>query len=376
MPLASKLKAKGTKINNRSTLWLGPHDESEMGGLTYSMLAKFISCRERFRIHYVLGLRPKPQFHQRMEYGNLWHAMEEALAGNKDWKAALKKYTTGLCDVYRLEQKQVVHWSRVAECAFPAYVKYWSKHKDVKARKPVVQEHVFDVPYALPSGRSVRLRGKWDALDVIGAGKTGRLWLQENKARGDIDEMKTATQLRDDLQSMMYFSTVTYYVRHYAGKDTTIPKQFGDPAGIRYNVARRPLSGGLHSIKQKQTESEEEFYTRLAGLIADNPDHYFARWNVEVLPSDLRNWEQRTFIPLLENVCNWWEHMLATDFDPYGDKINESVGKYDRSTHWQHPHGCYNSLDEAGHSDLDEYLATGSTVGLQRTDKLFTELQE
>lgn len=33
-----------------------------------------------------------------------------------------------------------------------------------------------------------------------------------------------------------------------------------------------------------------------------------------------------------------------------------------------------NVLDEGGHSDLDEYLATGSTVGLRRVTDLFPEL--
>ena len=43
---------------------------------------------------------------------------------------------------------------------------------------------------------------------------------------------------------------------------------------------------------------------------------------------------------------------------------------------WRHPFGSVNWLDEGGSSDLDEYLATGSTVGLRQVEELFPELKE
>jgi hypothetical protein len=44
--------------------------------------------------------------------------------------------------------------------------------------------------------------------------------------------------------------------------------------------------------------------------------------------------------------------------------------------HWRHPFGVYDALNEGGSSDLDEYLETGSTVGLERASTLFPELEE
>jgi hypothetical protein len=44
--------------------------------------------------------------------------------------------------------------------------------------------------------------------------------------------------------------------------------------------------------------------------------------------------------------------------------------------HWRHPYGVFDALNEGGSSDLDEYLETGSTVGLERASTLFPELEE
>ena len=64
----------------------------------------------------------------------------------------------------------------------------------------MLQEQVCDVPYNLPSGRVVRLRGKFDSVDLIDGG----IYLQENKTKGDIDKIQVERQLSFDLQTLMY----------------------------------------------------------------------------------------------------------------------------------------------------------------------------
>jgi hypothetical protein len=387
MPLASKLRTKNVKIKHKGPLWKGPTED----GITYSLLSRFLVCRERFRLLAVEGLRATPEFSNRMEYGQMWHACEEAFAvggnpivdnpvANPPWHQTLKKYCQQLCNQHRTQQEQIQHWYNVCKTQFPIYIKYWANHKDVKQRTPLLQEHVFSVPYKLPSGRTVLLRGKWDSVDLIGPKSKGRVFLQENKTKGDIDQLKIATQLRDDLQSMLYYLALDYYYREYAkAGDKLFPNDYGPPAGIRYNVVRRPLSGGKHSIRQKQGEESEAFYERLGGLIAEEPEHYFVRWNVDIALSDLKRFEQRFFIPVMEQLCDWWEFMQLCEFSPW-DYVNHEIGCGDcgvdtRYLHWQHPHGVYNVLNEGGTTELDEYLATGSILGLAKTDSLFKELE-
>lgn len=391
MTLAKQLKKSGVKALKHGPIWSGPTSKDDTGGITFSLLSKFLCDRERFRLLVVEGLKPQPSFNHRLEYGNMWHICEEALAagqhkGNKidQWKP-LTDYCKQLAMDYRLQGEQVNHWYQVCKAQFPVYVNYWAKQKGDKQRTSIAQEYVFKVPYKLPSGRTVYLRGKWDALDHVGTKANGRLWLQENKAKGDIDELKLTTQLRFDLQSMMYYLVLYHYYENAKAGDELFPFDPGTPAGIRYNVIRRPLSGGKHSIRQKQNESAEEFYARLGGLIAEEPDHYFARWNVEVSRSDLEHFKVHFFIPAMEQLCDWWEYMRQCNYDPWSERgrlgycVNENTnddGPYYVHLHYRFPNGVYNPVLETNSSELDEYLTSGSMLGLIKTERLFKELSD
>src|SRR2546422_151518 len=118
-----------------------------------------------------------------LEYGSMWHICEEALArspkqlGHKTklfvscWDLELKSYAQKLCQRYKLQQHEVEKWYNVCRIQFPVYIDYWSKHPDVTERTPLLQEQAFCIPYKLPSGRVIRLKGKFDSVDLIGKGK-------------------------------------------------------------------------------------------------------------------------------------------------------------------------------------------------------------
>lgn len=400
--LADTLKKAAPKVKHDFPLWKGPNDPSPLGGITQSMLSGFLVCRERFRLKYVEGLRPPESFNHKMEYGNMWHVCEEALArgvspDNKlDQWIPLVEYVRELCRRYPTQQTQIDHWYRVCKTQFPYYVDYWKKHPDVKQRIPLLQEEVFDVSYQLPSGRSVRLRGKFDSVDWIGPKTTGRVFLQENKAKGEIKEQQLREQLQCDLQTMMYLIALRSMLEK--GVIEGLPFKSKRPtdllAGVRYNVIRRPLSGGKGSIKQHQPsksnpqgESKDAFYKRLADdYIAVEPETFFMRWQCIVTPTEIARFERRVLQPILENLCDWWEYMKVVKFTPWEPGmfnnvvIKQAKGLPDihyryNSIHWQHPYGIYNVINEGGKTDVDEYLINGSTVGLERATTLFPELQ-
>ena len=388
--------------------WQGPDGVGDNGGITFSLLSRFLVCRERFRLLVMEGLKPADDFHHRLEYGQMWHTCEEAMAGEKRvsaslfaWKPALVKYTEKLLRRYPLKQEQVEHWYRVCEVQFPLYVRHWAKHKDTRARTPLLQEQVFDVPYQLPSGRCVRLRGKWDAVAKRGNG----IWLQENKTKSEIDEVSIRRQLKFDLQTMLYLVSLQgiksdlrsmLFLQEDRGRDASIQ-------GINpYNVVRRPLSGGKGSISRhvatkgskcprckgnlvgkdgstcekcggsgrvgaKPAESLDSFYNRLSGIIAGSPDDFFMRWEVPITARDIQRFKEEFLNPCLEFLCCWWDWVTT-------ESVQADVMA--RNCHWRHPFGVWNALDEGGSSELDNYLETGSESGLQRVDNLFPELEQ
>lgn len=387
-PVLAGKKIKPTKAERSEPLWLGPESADERGGITFSMLSRWLTCRERFRVKFVLGLSPAERFRSVIEFGNMWHVCEEALAAARPWEDDLRRYGSELVKKYPSDQEEVQRWYNICKTQFPVYVDYWSKHPDVKNRTPLLQEHSFHVPYVLPSGRTVYLRGKWDSIDLIGKGKDAGVYLQENKTKSKIDVVELSRQVTYDLQTMMYLVALDEWVRGYGQQnlialvrddqgDSGKPKRFDAPIrGIRYNVVRRdcPIRQHKPSKSNPQGETAEHFYDRLkTDYLEAEPEKWFYRLKIDVTPSDVQQFRRETLDPILEQLCDWYEWVAEGPTEFAGRLLERIQRGYEPTPHWRHPFGCVNTIDEYGASDLDEYLNTGSTVGLVET-KLFPEL--
>lgn len=361
---------KGVKIKRQPTrsgpLWLGPEDPGPRGGITFSMLSRFLTCRERFRVNFIVGLRPAERFRAAVEYGNMWHACEEALAGRKDWLPGLAAYGRELVARYPQDQDEIQKWYNVCKTQFPVYVDFWSKHPDVKNRRPLLQEESFHVSYRLPSGRIVYLRGKWDSVDLIGKNE---VYLQENKTKSQIDVVELSRQLTFDMQTMLYL--VALHSGRYADPLNSVIPKGSVVAGVRYNVVRRdcPIRQHKPSKSNPQGETKEEFFERLRrDYFEAEPESWFHRLKATVIQDDVDRFRRETLDPILEQLCRWYM-MVSTRTDPFSSSNNSY-----HFEHYRHPFGVVNTIDEYGATDLDEYLTTGSTVGLVET-KLFPELE-
>jgi hypothetical protein len=168
--LGETLKARGVKARPRRTgpVWAGPESPEANGGITYSLLCRFLSCRERYRLLVVEGLKTDEGFNHRLEYGNMWHLCEDAFAAGEDWRQALEVYARDLMRKYPLAQEDILKWYNVCRMQFPVYIDYWRQHREATKQISLLQEEVFSVPYHLPSGRVVYLRGKWDGVYLLG----------------------------------------------------------------------------------------------------------------------------------------------------------------------------------------------------------------
>ena len=371
--LSKAIRRAVSKAPSIESVWRGPLD-----GITQSMLSEFLICRERFRIRVVDGLRVKEGFSHALEFGNYWHLCEESLgiggpngSGDRPWEPRLEGYVKSLCRRYPLQQEQIVHWMNICLVQFPIYLDYWAKHADEEVKSPIMSEQVFRVPYCLPSGRVVALRGKWDGVNSLGSSKDSPVYLQENKTKGEINEEAMRMRLSFDLQTMFYLVALKMGGKEYGIDPTQVQ-------GVHYNVVRRPLSGGRHSIRQRQPtktnpsgESFQEFYARLAEEIASEPAYFFMRWRAEIDSSDVYQFRRRFLDPILEQLCDWWEWICSHE-SPF-----EMPKKGDKSSpHWITPYGLWNPMANNRGTEIDEYLRTGSTLGLEKVKTLFGELED
>lgn len=356
MSLKKKLKAKGLKINKpqmrSGPLWRGP----EVDGITQSYLKKFLGCKERFKVLMIDGLEPIYKFNSASEYGNMWHECEEAWAAGKDWRPVLLSFCKRLLIEKPDDRETIDKWYMACKKQFEIYVEYWEEHEDVQKRTPLLEEYTFRVPYELPSGRTVYMLGKIDSADIVGK----EVWLQENKTKGIIEEHELSNQLSFDLQTMYYVIALQHYL-----KTNKIKKKI---AGVRYNVVRRPLSGGKGSIKQrkasknKPAETKEEYWDRLQQYFIDEPEYWFKRWNVYLSAADVEYFKRIFLEPCLEHLCLWYDQMTGKEIEAQDDFS---------FLHYRIPNGVHFSY---GSKEISEYLRTGSTSGLRKVDRLFKEL--
>lgn len=379
--LAEHLESKGitprTGTRRASPLWRGPTDPSDLGGVTQSMLARFLCCRERFRLYALEGLQTATTWNHRLGYGEMWHLYEEY--GDLKTTAIpeqVSQYVREMVREYPTQVDTILHWYSVLKAQISVYRHYKMRKARALKRllKTLLSETTFRIPYLLSSGRIVYLRGKWDRVDLVQDGNGLHLCLVDHKTKGDIDEELLQRNLAFDLQLQFYVVALQEFIANL-DRESTNSKDWSYPlSSLLYNVIRRPLSGGKGSIRKHQPsksnpqgESNEQFYGRLAEVIAKDPDYYFMQWEVPIDARYIEEFRRQCLDPVLESMVRWWEGMERS--------YREGTSPFSVAEHWRHPFGIYNPMDEGGASDIDEYLRTGSEVGLHRVDSLFPELK-
>lgn len=174
--------------------------------------------------------------------------------------------------------------------------------------------------------------------------------------------------------------------------------------GVRYNVVRRPLSGGKGNIKQHEAkttkarygtgknsgkllapavhtpaETLEEFVERLRrDYIAADPEYWFFRIISRVSKDDMMDFKRQCLDPLLENVADdaeWFVWCLENNWNHWDYRMRAAEFREHAQRHFRFPFGVWLPLNEGGATDYDHHLETGgSEAGLRRTDRLFPEL--
>jgi hypothetical protein len=365
--------AKTSRRRNKTagdSLW-----DLDRDGITYSAISKFMTCPERFRLAMVEGWS-ETGLSAPLEFGSAFHYCLEMAAsgvGEKEIPRILDEYTqTRIKENRRMTPEQIQEFENLmsmVEAVYQGYVKYWAKEDDPSKKVYISREETFRVQYPLPSGRQITLRGRWDeAYRDLSESKDSngynRIWLQENKTKGNIDQDSLQSMLSQDLQSMFYCVTLACRFMEV-------------PQGILYNVIRRP------QLRPKKGETIPSFNARVQDDVAARPSWYFMRWKTCLEPGDLENWCLRSLNPLLEIVVKWWDSVKHNPFDPWGEQVDWKVPWTEQvlkarlqNIHYQRPFGVYDSLGSGQRGEFFEYLTRGSSYGLKKRKEVFPELAD
>jgi hypothetical protein len=308
-------------------------------GLSYSLLSKFVVCRERFRLRTVEGL-VNTDNKSSMDFGTIFHrALELSAQGVSTSRilAGIRKQTK--------EKSFDPVLCRIAAVMIPQYKEFW-KH-ELNTIQYFETEQVFDFAYTSSLKVPIRLRGRRDE----GFKKDGKIWLQENKTKGQIQEDQIVQTLGYMLQPMLYLLS-------FKNDHPGLPL-----GGILYNVIRKP------QLVRGKKESENDFIKRIISDIEDRPEHYFKMFEVGIDDHHLEQWRIRYFDPIISQVILWWESIKHDPFNPW-------VGKdgLPNPHHSIRPFGIFDSMSQ-GIGDYFGRIVQGHDVGLVRDVNCFRELE-
>lgn len=339
--MAELAKKRG---KNGKPLW-----DLDRDGITYTMLSRFMVCRERFRLSAVEGWS-ETGLQAALEFGSAFHrCLENPKSSPEKITRQYQAERVASKALFRNQLQEFETLMGIVEAVVHGYRSIYSDD-DAKTKTTVFHEEKFDIQYALSlpvNYREVRLRGRFDH---VFRDKLGKLWLLETKTKSDIDDDGISRTLSQDLQTMLYVSA--------------LEKMTGEKvAGVVYNVIRRP------ALRQKKSESIRQFVLRVKQTVLEQADKYFLRWTHTLDKHDLSKWQARTLDPLLRQVCSWWDSIKKHPFDP---EYLYRPG----SEHYQRPFGVYDSLASGRRGDFFELLTGGSTSGLKRREVAFPELAD
>jgi len=343
-----KLSPKVLFRGEQPSLWSPYRD-----GISQSMVAKFLQCREQTRLHFVEGWTSRRES-MPIQFGTCVHWVLSEAYGKKQktspsmtwvkkklveytevWKRELQRMAT------TQENEEHVETLNMAEIVLSAYFQRWDGdfigayrvgNTTVRPHEWIGLEQKFNLPYVY-NGREVFLRGMRDGVFRTVNNKT---WLLETKTKGVIDEAGIEDTLFFDFQVLLYLLTL------YRANPKDVPR------GVVYNVIRRP------GLRLGKTESWTDFLARVSKDVNDpkRSDHYFIRFQLEISKKELLDWEENTLKPTIEDICKWFDgespHYMNSSalLAKYGRcDMFEPIVRNNFSGHFQRG-SAFNELDE------------------------------
>lgn len=282
-------------------------------GVTQGFLGLLASCPQKAAYKFKEGMGADMNS-SAIQFGDIFHrtldgvysAMKDthALQSDAEWDKFLSGFDTllggELNKIYESGKKKLkvnlddvsnhMKWemnSGMARSLVTGYFKQWNKdysdYEWLDLERPFCE--TYELVTAIDGSYSVSIpvRGKFDGVFRT---KDGLLWLFETKTKSRIDDGHIADKLNFDLQTFLYLWAVE--------------KVYGEtPAGVMYNVARRP------GLKQTVKETLPQFIERVAEDIEKRPEFYFMRFNASITKDEIRTWEKNDLHGLMNMAWDW-----------------------------------------------------------------------
>lgn len=273
--------------------WPGPYK----GGVTQSLINRFLECPFRFYLYAVLGLEDIQPDNENLIWGDTFHrALEEVISMpkliaefNEDdfahvdnvvhnhlsekWPSAPTSYEHTICQMYRL---------------------YNDSYKTEGSWKSELEIHE---KYTTATGREVLIRGKIDGICEHS--------IVEHKCKGKIDPQLSRIETPVDLQTLLYC--------RMSGRTSIIYDLIRIPEAQFFQPQRRTgqsWSNWSNMLFNTYTGSSQDY------PISRRKHLWLDQYRTFHHPEDL-DWKCRYLVdPLIDSLCRWWDRVTDPSFDP------------------------------------------------------------
>lgn len=300
-------------------------------GISQSLLSDWQCCKRRFL--FKINRWEHPDGYRNTGYGTFIHdILDKMYTGYRDKLFTYKqlpelliKWINGykFPKIYSEQEQEVMRAK--GQAILENYILYYKK--DFTELKWQGLEIEFDLKW-----EGFRLRGKKDGRFQA---KDKTLWHLENKNYSKINEENLAARLSFDLQNMTYFlADSVEYARIIKG--------------VLYNILRNP------EVRKKLTNAE--LYQYIKDNVRKDPQHYFVRFEIPYLGTDLEDFksELRVKLSQIENEC--------AEAKKHPEKTLSIF--YKNECACESPYRC----------DFLNACSTGRLAGYRQKEKLFNEL--
>lgn len=336
-------------------------------GLTYSSLNLWLKCPEQFSLAYIDGWTTK-KLSVPLEFGTIWHLCQEHQFASPH-PGKVVRDVTAFYEKLRLptlmgeDRAELERLLCIVEHLFPFYCERYAKedasYKWLARERTFRTKHYFVLPgnkapssYQRTEGGvlvPVWLNGKRDGEFTHGRGSA--IGLFETKTKSQINIAEITDLLRADLQTLIY----TYSLQQDYGRC---------PTKILYNVIRRPGERlGKH-------ETLKGYGQRILARAKKEPEIFFRRFDVTVIPSDIQRFITRILDPSLRNAYRWWRSIRKHPFGEAGGG-DKSLSRWNSPYHYQNLDALQNKY---GRAFLYDLVVTGRTNSFYRRSSTFPEL--
>jgi hypothetical protein len=297
--------------------WAGPLH----GGVTQSIINKFLECPFRFYLYTVLGLEEPEPPHPTLIWGDIFHKGLELII-----KHPVPVGEMGDSE-YAALMEEVVDYAHTEYPSLPASytstISLMLRLYDDAYKTEIVGEKwdtevEFSEERITRHGHHVRYRGKIDGLSSRGR-------LAEHKCTGTkFDKLLTRAETPVDFQVNLYC--------HISGARKVIYDKIRVPEAQFYLPGRRMgEKWSRWSYRIVHTEKAGDY------PIASKRHLWFDQFCTTLQDEDIQFQLDHQIEPLVDKLCVWWNYVTSDEFDPNDPLLLQS-------SFLHHSHTSFRSL--------------------------------